>query len=524
MKEQIKEKQNEGLTKKLRKNKKGVKGITLIALVITIIVLLILAGISIAMLTGENGILNKATTAKTSTEIGEEKEKVELSAVKAMGDDKRGEITEENLDKELTNYIGKRDVDYELSGTGPFTVKYIDSGRSYIVNKDGSVEEYVPTTNVEPGKYYDTDTDITIGNYPVTIPGGATISNIPGEYESVEDGLVIYITNEDKIADWSDTETIQKTYDQFVWIPVDKETAIIEEGKEITGSTNSEKFTSLKNYVSSISSPTNGPSKYPMAVKKSDGTYSGILYNFEEKNGAVTVTPLDYTTTSSYREPEVLSNNTYAPDGNYGITETSMQEEYKTMIERVAKKGGFWVGRYETSNMNSSNFTTNPIKVIKGTTNGINNVTWYKMYEGQKGYKIAKLANSNTTSSMIWGSQWDQIMIWMKEVKNTVDTTRGQYYITNAVGMGNYGNISVVDDGYSSTSAPAETGCFKTKNIYDLAGNVYDWTLEASSTSSRENRGSYYKHTGSFYTKPSKRSIGSPTDSVSDIGSRSTLY
>ena len=72
MKEQIKEKQNEGLTKKLRKNKKGVKGITLIALVITIIVLLILAGISIAMLTGENGILNKGTTAKTSTEIGVE--------------------------------------------------------------------------------------------------------------------------------------------------------------------------------------------------------------------------------------------------------------------------------------------------------------------------------------------------------------------------------------------------------------------------------------------------------------------
>ena len=99
MKEQIKEKQNEELTKETKKNKKDAKGITLIALVITIIVLLILAGISIAMLTGENGILNKATTAKTSTEIGEEKEKVELSAVKAMGDDKRGEITEENLAK-----------------------------------------------------------------------------------------------------------------------------------------------------------------------------------------------------------------------------------------------------------------------------------------------------------------------------------------------------------------------------------------------------------------------------------------
>ena len=516
MKEQIKEKQNEGLTKKLRKNKKGVKGITLIALVITIIVLLILAGISIAMLTGENGILNKATTAKTSTEIGEEKEKVELSAIKAMGDDKRGEITEENLDKELTNYIGKRDVDYELSGTGPFTVKYTDSGRSYIIKSDGTVEEYIPVN----GNYYDTDTDITIGEYPVTIPGGATISNIPGEYESVEDGLVIYITNEDKIADWSDIETIQKTYDQFVWIPVDKETAIIEEGVEITGSTNSEKFTSLKNYVSNITSPTNGPSKYPMAVKKSDGTYSGILYDFKEENVTITMTPKDYTTTSSNREPDDVSYDA----SNSTITETSLQEEYKTMIERVAKKGGFWIGRYETSNMNSSNFTTNPIKVIKGTKNGINNVTWYKMYEGQKEYKNAKLTNSETTTSMIWGSQWNQIMIWMREIRNTVYPSNGNYYITNSVGMGNYGYISGVDDGYSSTSAPAGTGCFKTKNIYDLAGNVFDWTLEASYTYYRVGRGGSYDYAHTGTTIASYCFSTYPTDSLWYIGSRSTLY
>ena len=45
------------------------KGITLIALVITIIVLLILAGVSIAMLTGNNGVLTKATTAKSETAV-----------------------------------------------------------------------------------------------------------------------------------------------------------------------------------------------------------------------------------------------------------------------------------------------------------------------------------------------------------------------------------------------------------------------------------------------------------------------
>ena len=55
------------------------KGITLIALVITIIVLLILAGVTIATLTGENGIITKATQAKDKTEISAEKEQITVA-------------------------------------------------------------------------------------------------------------------------------------------------------------------------------------------------------------------------------------------------------------------------------------------------------------------------------------------------------------------------------------------------------------------------------------------------------------
>ena len=54
------------------------KGITLIALVITIIVLLILAGVTIATLTGENGILNQANKAKIKSDIAEVKEQAQL--------------------------------------------------------------------------------------------------------------------------------------------------------------------------------------------------------------------------------------------------------------------------------------------------------------------------------------------------------------------------------------------------------------------------------------------------------------
>lgn len=118
-------------------------GITLIALVITIIVLLILAGVSIATLTGQNGILTQANNAKTSTEIGDEKEKVELSAISALAKDNGGEIKRDYLNNELTSYIGTEGTDYSLSQTAPFVVKYLDSGRSYLIDENGNVSEYV---------------------------------------------------------------------------------------------------------------------------------------------------------------------------------------------------------------------------------------------------------------------------------------------------------------------------------------------------------------------------------------------
>lgn len=82
---------------------KNQKGITLIALVITIIVLLILAGVTIAMLTGENGILNKATTAVNNTTDAELKEAVRLAvATNITNNDGSFVVTDETaLKKEI---------------------------------------------------------------------------------------------------------------------------------------------------------------------------------------------------------------------------------------------------------------------------------------------------------------------------------------------------------------------------------------------------------------------------------------
>ena len=456
------------MIKNKEKHKSKNKGITLIALVITIIVLLILAGVSIAMLTGQNGILTQAQRAKNETNSAAENE--------------AGRLDEYN--NIINNYVNGVQIPQA----------------------------------VVPGNYYATDTDVQVGDNTVAIPGGATVSNIPGEYEDVNEGFVIYITNGEKITDWSDKETIQKTYDQFVWIPVDKDVAIIEEGKEITGNDNVEKYASLQNYITNTAEPTN---KYPMAVRKTDGTYSGILYDFEDGTNGVTVTPRDYTTTSSNREPDIVSSYDDSDTYNNGLfTKDTLQSEFKEMIEAVESKGGFWVGRYETSSMSSDSSDSNTVKVLKGSTNGINNVSWYRMYAQQKKYKSLKLTNStNTRSSMIWGSQWSQILIWMKNEPNT----SGGYYITNSVGMANLG-ISGVDDGYSDTSNPAATGCFEVRNIYDLAGNIRDWTLEANSNTDRVLFGGTYSTTSSGNARADSRSNSTPGYADPNYGSRSTLY
>ena len=477
-----------------QRNKKN-SGITLIALVITIIVLLILAGVTIATLTGDNGILTKAQEASDKTKQANAEEQVKLAVQASYGED--GKINLDELNNELSKIEGLTYKGNPISDSNKIESLPADvvvDGYTITINEDGSVsvgnnETGGGSQNDIVGKYYEEDEDITVGGKPVTIPGGATVSGIEGEYESVDDGFVIYITNGNTITDWSNTETIQQTYDQFVWVPV--ENAIL----DLSGnSTALESDDSIKEAVQSEIEA----GRYPMAIKKDETNYIGVLYDFEEEtdtegNKYVIVTPNSswkpISTTSEYREPAYLSNSSYADgssNNNVGITETSLQEEFNTMVTKVTENKGFWVGRYETSNMVNDNAqdATNQITVIKGTTTGINNVNWYRMYAQQKSYSNLALTNStSTTSSMIWGSQWDQIMIWMKEVKNTVNTDNGEYYVTNAVGMGNYG-VADVDD-YPDKTNPAETGCYDVKNIYDLAGNIYDWTLEAYSTSDR---------------------------------------
>ena len=117
------------------KNKiKQKNGITLIALVITIIVLLILAGVSIAMLTGQNGILTQAQNAKTTTEDKSAEEKIKL-AVMAARAQSEGALDADKLVAEITNNYGGTAT---KTGTG-FPVNATVDGKSFTIDGDGNV-------------------------------------------------------------------------------------------------------------------------------------------------------------------------------------------------------------------------------------------------------------------------------------------------------------------------------------------------------------------------------------------------
>ena len=188
--------------------KKNVHGITLIALVITIIVLLILAGVSIAMLTGQNGILTQANNAKNATELASAKEKVELAVIGAISQTRDGTLTVGKLRTELANYGGTVEGD-----TFPVTAKV--DGKSFTVDNKGNVtstgsSDQTPTEQGTLGTVTGSETKNTtvkdsLGNQ-VVVPAGFKVVN---KDANVTDGIVV-----------EDVSHSATAGSQFVWIPV----------------------------------------------------------------------------------------------------------------------------------------------------------------------------------------------------------------------------------------------------------------------------------------------------------------
>ena len=453
----IKSNKEKILNKKLKYSQNG---ITLIALVITIIVLLILAGVSIAMLTGQNGILTQAQNAAEQTEIANAKEQAQMDILAWQSDQlENGQSADLNntiIKGILTgkDYVGTAGDDSFTTKNGNYTIPYTDLYTNG--NNQGGGSATAGEEVTKPSTWPNTDKVIAIsdgkGN---TIPLPTDFYYVGGDKAS---GLVI----SDQAGD--DLEN-SKHGNQFVWIPVDDYS----------------KFVRQEGY--------------------SSGNPQTFLSSCGEADSAGT---------------------------NIKVTETDTTEtEAIAMYDSVETYGGFYIGRFETGKDEAGK------AVIRKGVTPYNNVPWSvtgNMTEDeeidgtengaieQSRYFATLKGYTSVKSTLCYGVQWDAAL-------NFIDPD----YITNAtIGTPNCAEDSYVRDstgkGWYGQSNVTNTGYYQTKNIYDLGGNVFEWTMESYNTSSRVYRGGNYISGSGFSFPSSLRSSNNAGSTVPSIGFRTTLY
>ena len=208
--------------------------------------------------------------------------------------------------------------------------------------------------------------------------------------------------------------------------------------------------------------------------------YRGVLYNFS----GTTSSKIGYSDTE-YREPAYLTDSTNGDVSKYntiGLTQAILQDEYNAIIQSIQEKGGFYIGRYESSLSGSTNTeeaTTGNIQskrnVIPTSANNSGTNRWYGLYAKQKEYAtiLNQTKGTNIKSAMIYGSMYDAVMNWALYGEDKTDASK----VTNP------------SEPRNSKQATGTLERDKIKNIYDLGNNLREWTAEAYYTDSRVDRG-----------------------------------
>ena len=314
----------------------------------------------------------------------------------------------------------------------------------------------------------------------VPVPKGYTASSIESE-KTVNGGFVIY-EGEEPVTE-ANLEQAKRTRNQFVWIP-------IEDVSDMYHMVNNEMY--------------------------------GACYKFKETG---------YSRETSYtNEPQVLTTNGDLQGTNLeiyldGISQNEfkkeIEESFYEMIESVATYGGFYIGRYEAGDLSKNQ------PVVVKMNEDIHSVNWYNMY---KRSKRVSGGNENVATNMIWGIQFDETLKWLIDTGNKTN----EEIAKDSTSWGNYSNATFE---YTNTSGgtstkklfytvgiPAgSTEYTKANNIYDLAGNMKEWTMEAYFFSNRYYRGSDCSDNGSIRSVQERYNV-SPYSSFHIYGSRLTLY
>ncbi len=497
------------------------KGITLLMLVIYIILTIIVLGIvsTIAMNFRKN--LNDLDV-KTVQDIEFDKLNVQLL-----------QETKNEINKIITNESTATKLVFKSGNTYEYKPEeeaiYLNNNIKVADNIEKCTFEIKETKSASINVRNETAKYVDKFGKVATIPAGFAVSGRASE-QSIEDGLVIYcglestkqrliatveingekrtteyiLSNNGEI-DWTNDEEYEeakKTYDQFVWIPI-KNTS--DDNVEHTGDINDMYICQNKGQEGYDATPCKITVENGQAVCKVHGDctqMAGRLYatsNGELFEKAYTEV---YTENDGLREPDVVTDNTSGTgtgcDGSStylnqlnGILGKSyktaaefkadLQKEYNEIVESVYTNQGYYVGRYETSNMVDTDTPGQTVKVVAGTTNGINLVTWYRMYAEQVNYAKNKGLTS-VGSSMIQGAAYDQEMKF-------VETESYNIKKSGNVGHGSTQKLTAVyqTGGLNYTGSVSYKDC--SKNIYDLEGNVFQWTTEACFTHDRVVRG-----------------------------------
>ena len=452
------------------------KGITLIALVVTIIVLLILAGISIAMLTGQNGILNRATDAKNANGTAQIDEQVKLAVAEALSNG-LGTITDENLRKTLDANVGAGN--YELTGnaTKGWTIKAGD--KTYNIDASG--------VNSDDSGNDDNKGNGETGKLPST---EVTKPYLPGDDFEKVDGTDI------------DTGLVikDKEGNEWVWIEVPQTEEVYK-----TAKLNIAEFTDDE---------------------------CNIIYN------DLKVYTVDYSG-SSAEERDTMENF----ESVDGITRIEYYKLRNDVLKSIYIHGGFWLARYEAGVKNTSEISSDDAKIYIQKGCYPYTSSFGKEETIQKMQKFSKNLNSGKySSSLMFGVQWDLILkfietkgaLTQQQIKegqeewgnfdtssfNINDTNAkyiklndyvGIYYETEyswksvysgigsdlgyASGSGTGTNVSSIAAKKANTRFLLSTGASERNcvlNIYDLAGNEDEQTLE-NNDNDRYNNGFIYR-------------------------------
>ena len=248
-----------------------------------------------------------------------------------------------------------------------------------------------------------------------------------------------------------------------------------------------------------------------------------------------------HTYTDDYRQSGW--EDEYYSDETTGLTSDQYTNLKKTMLKSVYQNGGFYIGKYETgieSAPKTSGSSTAPIEtpVIK------QNVYPYVFVTCSQAQTLASnMESGNHTSSLMFGVQWDLVLKYLEtkgasQAELKKNSTSWGNYKNNAWNITNE-NLKYAPNASNWTSATEKTkdssssillstgasDDFSKQGIYDLAGNVYEWTLEYTSSSKLP----CAKRGGNYYDDGASRPAAYRDDyrttiHTNNVGFRLSLY